>query len=69
MGRPKLDRIVLQVRVAQDTSSKLKEMALELGYQYGADGNTGKFLDAIASVPVEKLGKLLSSDNTSHVSS
>ena len=47
MGRPKLDRIVLQVRVAQDTPSKLKEMAKTLGYQYGADGNTGKFLDAI----------------------
>ena len=47
MGRPKLDRIVLQARVAKDTPDKLKAMALELGYQYGADGNTGKFLDAI----------------------
>ncbi len=59
MGRPKLDRIVLQARVAKDTPDKLKAMALELGYQYGADGNTGKLLDAIASVPVEEIEKLL----------
>ncbi len=59
MGRPKLDRIVLQARVAKNTPDKLKAMALELGYQYGADGNTGKFLDAIASVPVEEIQKLL----------
>ncbi len=59
MGRPKLDRIVLQARVAKDTPDKLKAMALELGYQYGADGNTGKFLDAIASLPVEEIQKLL----------
>ncbi len=63
MGRPKLDRTVLQARVASDTPDKLKAMALELGYQYGADGNTGKFLDAIASVPVEELKKLLSHAN------
>ena len=62
MGRPKLDRTVLQARVASDTPDKLKAMALELGYQYGADGNTGKFLDAIASVPVEKLRELLNHD-------
>ncbi len=59
MGRPKLDRTVLQARVAADTPDKLKAMALKLGYQYGADGNTGKFLDAIASLPVEKLRELL----------
>lgn len=59
MGRPKLDRIVLQARVAKDTPDKLKAMALELGYQYGADGNTGRFLDAIAQVPVEEIEKLL----------
>ena len=59
MGRPKLDRTVLQARVAADTPDKLKALALELGYQYGADGNTGKFLDAIASLPVEKLRELL----------
>ena len=59
MGRPKLDRTVLQARVASDTPDKLKAMALELGYQYGADGNTGKFLDEIAQVPVEEIEKLL----------
>ncbi len=62
MGRPKLERTVLQARVAMNTPDKLKAMALELGYQYGADGNTGKFLDAIASVPVEKLRELLNHD-------
>ena len=62
MGRPKLERTVLQARVAMNTPDKLKAMALELGYQYGADGNTGKFLDAIASVPVDKLRELLNHD-------
>ncbi len=60
MGRPKLDRTRMpSVRVAPDTPDKLKAMALELGYQYGAGGNTGKLLDAIASLPVEEIRKLL----------
>lgn len=46
----------LRLAIAHD---KLKAMALELGYQYGADGNTGKFLDEIAQVPVEEIEKLL----------
>ena len=62
MGRPKLEHTVLQARVAMNTPDKLKAMALELGYQYGADGNTGKFLDAITSVPVDKLRELLNHD-------
>lgn len=59
MGRPKLERTVLQVRVEKDTPEQLKAMALKLGYQWGADGNTGQFLDAIAQIPVEKLEELL----------
>lgn len=59
MGRTKLNRTVLQARVNQNTSEKLKRMALELGFQYGDDGNTGKLLDAIASLNVEDVKKLL----------
>jgi hypothetical protein len=47
MGRPKLNRTVLQARVNPDTPEKLKQMALELGFQWGTEGNTGAFLDAI----------------------
>ena len=63
MGRPKLDRAVLQVRVASDTPDRLKAMALKLGYQYGANGNTGRFLDAVAQLPVEKIKELLPDGN------
>lgn len=66
MGRPKLDRTVLQARVAASTPDKLKAMALKLGYQYGADGNTGKFLDALAQIPVEELEQLLKKKHVSH---
>ena len=59
MGRPKLDRTMLQVRVSIDTPDKLKSMALKLGFQWGANGNTGQFLDAIAQIPVEKLEELI----------
>lgn len=59
MGRPKLDRVILQVRVSSETPKELKKMALKLGYQWGADGNTGQLLDAIAQIPVEKLKELL----------
>ncbi|MDJ0633995.1 MAG: hypothetical protein QNJ34_12465 [Xenococcaceae cyanobacterium MO_188.B29] len=59
MGRPKLDRVVLQVRVAANTPETLKKMALKLGYQWGAEGNTGKLLDAIASLPTEEVKKIL----------
>lgn len=59
MGRKKLNRSVLQARVNQNTPDKLKGMALKLGFQYGADGNTGAFLDAIAKVPIEKIRELI----------
>ena len=59
MGRPRLDRTVLQVRVAAHTPQKLKKMALEFGYQYGDDGNTGAFLDAVSNIPVEKFRELI----------
>ena len=55
MGRPKLNRTVLQARVNFDTPERLKQMALILGYQWGAEGNTGKFLDAIAKLPTDKI--------------
>jgi hypothetical protein len=58
MGRPKLDRTVLQVRVDPDTPDKLKQMSLKLGFQWGDQGNTGKFLDAISSLPAEKIKQL-----------
>lgn len=59
MGRPKLDRTILQARVNSDTSDKLKQMALELGFQWGDDGNTGKLLDAIAKIPINHLKQAL----------
>lgn len=65
MGRPKLDRTVLQARVDSDTPEKLKQMALKLGYQWGDDGNTGALLDAIAQISTEKLRKLLKSTTDS----
>ena len=58
MGRPKLNRALLQARVDPETIPKLKQMALKLGYQWGDDGNTGAFLDAIALVSIEKLKQL-----------
>lgn len=63
MGRPKLNRTVLQARVAPDTPEKLKKLALKLGFQYGADGNTGKFLDAIAELDAYQLKELLNENN------
>ena len=62
MGRPRLNRTVLQARVAPDTPEKLKKMALALGFQYGVDGNTGKFLDMIAQLDVSQLKALLKKD-------
>ena len=59
MGRPKLDRTILQARVALDTPAKLKQMALKLGFQWGAEGNTGKLLDAIAQLNHEQIQELL----------
>lgn len=58
MGRPKLNRTVLQARVNPDTPERLKQMALKLGYQWGAEGNTGAFLDAIALLPDNKIEQL-----------
>ncbi len=59
MGRPKLDRVVLQARVNPDTPDKLKKIALELGFQWGNNGNTGAFLDAISNMPIKKIQKLI----------
>ena len=59
MGRPKLERTVLQARTDKSTPDTLKQMALQLGFQYGSDGNTGKFLDAIALLNVEDIRKLI----------
>lgn len=64
MGRPKLSRESLQARVNPETIPKLKQMALELGFQWGDDGNTGAFLDAIALLPVEKIKALINPDNS-----
>lgn len=65
MGRPKLERTVLQARVNPDTPEKLKQMALELGFQWGADGNTGRLLDTIALMPIEKLKRLIAQSKSS----
>jgi hypothetical protein len=59
VGRPKLQRVVLQARVGKDTPEKLKHMALELGFQWGAEGNTGAFLDAIANLSTAKIKYLV----------
>lgn len=59
MGRPKQNRSVLQARVDPNTISKLKQMALELGYQWGDDGNTGALLDELANIPPHKIKSLL----------
>lgn len=59
MGRPKLNRTVLQARVNSDTPAKLKQIALDLGYQWGDSGNTGALLDAIATMPYEKIQDLI----------
>jgi hypothetical protein len=59
MGRKKLNRTVLQVRVSSSTSDKLKQIALELGFQWGAEGNTGALLDAISLIPVAKIKQLI----------
>lgn len=59
MGRPKLNRVNLNVRVNPKTPEKLKQVALQLGYQWGDDGNTGALLDALALLPVEKLKKIV----------
>lgn len=59
MGRPKLNRIVLQARVDSNTPAKLKQIALDLGYQWGDSGNTGALLDAIATMPPDKIKDLI----------
>jgi hypothetical protein len=59
VGRPKLERVVLQARVAPDTPQKLKQIALELGFQWGAEGNTGKLLDALTQMPIDQIKSLI----------
>jgi hypothetical protein len=63
VGRPKLERVVLQARVDKDTPEKLKQMAIELGFQWGAEGNTGKLLDAIADLSTAKIKHLIITDD------
>ena len=63
MGRPKLNKTELKANVKIDTPKKIKKMALELGYQWGTNGNTGAFLDALSNVSVEEIKKLLNSDH------
>ena len=60
VGRPKLERTVLQARVGPNIPARLKQMALRMGYQWGDDGNTGALLDAIALIPAEKIKDLIS---------
>lgn len=64
MGRPKLERVVLQARVAPNTPQQLKQIAKELGFQWGAEGNTGKLLDAIALLPPEQIKHLFHLSST-----
>ncbi|MDJ0680077.1 MAG: hypothetical protein QNJ18_09480 [Xenococcaceae cyanobacterium MO_167.B52] len=66
MGRKKLNRSVLQARVDKETPNKLKTMALKLGFQYGADGNTGALLDALANLPVDKVKELIVNEEISN---
>ena len=49
MGRHRLGRVKLEARVDKHTPKLLKQLALKYGYQHGANGATGQFLDAIAS--------------------
>ncbi|MGK7895789.1 MAG: hypothetical protein AB4372_19785 [Xenococcus sp. (in: cyanobacteria)] len=60
MGRPKLNRDQLQVRVAPATPEKLKKLAVDLGFIYGGNGHTGRFLDAIANLDASQLKELIS---------
>jgi hypothetical protein len=39
-------------------------MALDLGFQWGADGNTGAFLDAIANLSAVQIKSLIHSQPT-----
>ena len=59
MGRPKLERVKLEARVAKDTPRLLKELALKHGFKWGAEGNPGKFLDAIASGELKKIKEII----------
>lgn len=64
MGRKKLDRSILNVRVDSNTPKWFKQKAFECGYSYNEEGATGQFLDAIAQehfvlVPAESWNKCL----------
>lgn len=47
--KPKLDSDRINVRVRQGTKEFLSTEAIKHGFTYGTSGNTGAFLDAIAS--------------------
>ncbi|MDJ0719613.1 MAG: hypothetical protein QNJ54_36220 [Prochloraceae cyanobacterium] len=57
MPRKKLDRGVVNVRTAPETSDKLKEKAKAMGYIHGGEGATGQLLDAIAGERYELVPK------------
>ncbi len=64
MGRKKLARSVLNVRVDPNTPEWFKQKAFECGYSYNEEGATGQFLDAIADgkfvlIPAETWNKCL----------
>lgn len=48
MGRKKLNRIKVQVRINEGTHEKIKEISKKLGYTYSEEGAIGQMLDAIA---------------------
>ncbi|GIW59524.1 MAG: hypothetical protein KatS3mg087_0590 [Patescibacteria group bacterium] len=47
--KPKTDSDIINVRVRRGTKQFLAIEAIKHGFKYGASGNTGAFLDAIAS--------------------
>lgn len=47
--KPKVDSDTLNVRIRQGTKEFLSLEAIRHGFLYGNSGNTGAFLDAIAS--------------------
>lgn len=49
MGRTKLDRSRVDVRVAATTRQTLIAVSSKLGYLYDGEGSIGQLLDAIAT--------------------
>lgn len=53
MGRKKLDRSYIHVRVSPATPDKLKQIALLMGFTYADEGSIGQLLDAIAEAKID----------------